>query len=193
MTTLPPEGQDGQETGGQPTSDAPPSAPTPPTAPSQPGAASQQPQYQTPPPPQQPQYQAPPPGGYQQPPAGYAQPAVNPVSNLQLNYWLSVFFSWIPALIFFLVDKEKGDQRLRALHAANLNFSLLRIGAIIAGYIVFFIFVFIPYIGALIGWLVLMAVWIVPFIFHIMAATKVSQAYQSGQTDPFIFNIPLVK
>lgn len=187
MSTLPPEDQNDSGAPEQP--QQPPAAPQQPQTPQAPQA---EPQHQAPP--QQPQYQAPPAGGYQQPQPGYAQPAaVNPVGNLQLNYWLSVFFTWVPALIFFLIDKDKGDQRLRQLHTANLNFSLLRIMAVFAGYVVYFILLFIPYIGVLIGGLVLLAVWVVPFVFHIIAATKISQAYQSGQADPFIFNIPMVK
>lgn len=144
--------------------------------------------------PQQPQYQAPPaPGaapGAEQPyaQAGYQQPAASAVSTLQLNYWLSVFFSWIPALIFWLIEKDKGDQRATALHVANFNFSLLRTGV----YVVTVIIGWIPYIG----WLIALLLWIasiVLFIFHIIAAAKVREAYERGQADPFIFNIPLVK
>lgn len=199
MTTLPPEGQEGQETGGQPTSDAPPAAPTPPVPPQQPASAPQQPQYQTPPPqpqyqvpPQQPaapQYQAPPPpGGYQQPQPGYAQPVSDPVSNITLNYWLSVFFTWIPALIFYLIEKDKGNQQAYAFHRDNLNFSLLRVGVVVATYIL----MVIPYIG----WVLAGLLWIgslVLFIFHIMAAVKAPDAYRRGEQPGFIFNIPLVK
>jgi uncharacterized membrane protein len=194
MTTLPPEGQEGQETGGQPTSDAPPAAPTPPVAPQPPAVEPQQPQYQAPPP-QQPQYQAPPagaqvppPGGYQQPQPGYAQPVADPVSNITLNYWLSVFFTWIPALIFFLIEKDKGNQQAYAFHRDNLNFSLLRVGVVVATYIL----LVIPYIG----WLLAIVLWIgslVLFIFHILAAVKAPDAYRRGGQPEFIFNIPLVK
>jgi len=164
MTTLPPEANDGQG--------AENAAPA-----SEPAAA--------------PQYEAPPAGAQQVPPAApqyQAAPAANPVSNIQLNYWLLVFFTWIPALIFYIIDKDKGDQRLRQLQTANLNFTLLRIGAIIVAYI----FAIIPYIG----WIIALLLWLgslVLFVFHIIAATKVQQAYQSGQADPFIFNIPMVK
>ena len=196
MSTLPPEENGEQPLGGEPTSDASteaPSAPEAPAAPQQP-VPPQQPQYEAPP--QQPQYKAPPQQPqYQQPPAGYAQPgyaqpaAVNPVGNLQLNYWLSVFFVWIPALIFFLVDKDKGNGRLRQLHVANLNFSLLR--TIV--YVATFVLMVIPYIG----WLIALLLWIgqiVLFVFHIIAAAKVAQAYQNGQpADPFILNLPMVK
>ena len=192
MTTLPPEGQEGQETGGQPTSDAPPAAPTPPAAPQPPAAAPQQPQYQAPP--QQPQYQTPPPGqvppagGYQQPQPGYAQPAADPVSNITLNYWLSVFFTWLPALIFFLIEKDKGNPQAYAFHRDNLNFSLLRTIA----YVAIVVVGWIPYIG----WLIAILLWlaqIVLFIFHIMAAVKAPDAYRRGGQPEFVFNVPIVK
>ncbi len=186
MTTLPPEGTDGQETGGQPTSDSPTGAPqaptTPPAAPAPPTGAPQQPQYQAPPQqPQQPQYQAP-------PQAGYQQPVADPVSNITLNYWLSVFFTWIPALIFFLIEKDKGNQQAYAFHRDNLNFSLLRVGVMIATYIL----MIIPYIG----WVLGILLWIgslVLFVFHIIAAVKAPDGYRRGGRPEFIFNIPLVK
>jgi uncharacterized membrane protein len=167
MTTLPPESNGDQ-----------------PVQPEQPAQPVQ---------PETPQYQAPPAGGYQQPAPGYqqpAQPAGDPAaSTITLNYWLSVFFAWIPALIFWIIEKDKGNQRATAFHVANLNFSLLRtavgIGISILG--------FIPYIG----WLLAVVLWIgsiVLFVFHIMAAVKASQDYTNGgKTDPFIFNIPLIK
>ncbi|MBP1326893.1 putative membrane protein [Leucobacter exalbidus] len=209
MTTLPPEGSEPQVPGGQPTNDpvvpeapqvaVPPQAPLPPQQAPQPAApqapqapqAPPAPQYQQPAAPQQPQYQQPgggqvPPGGYQQP---YAQqPTADPLSNITLNYWLSVFFTWIPALIFFLIEKDKGNRQALDYHRENLNFSLLRTGVVIASYI----------LGAIpaIGWLFVVLLWIgsvVLFVFHIMAAAKTPEAYRRGQKPPFIFNIPLIK
>lgn len=200
MTTLPPEGQDPQVPGGQPSSDpvAPqaPQAPVPPQQPQyqQPQApqAPQPPQFQPQAPPQAPQYQqpaggqVPPGGGYQQP---YAQqPVADPISNITLNYWLSVFFSWLPALIFFLIEKDKGNRQAYDYHRENLNFSLLRVGVMVATYIL----AIIPAIG----WLLAILLWIgsvVLFVFHIMAAAKAPEAYRNGQKPPFIFNIPLIK
>lgn len=237
MTTLPPEGQDGQPTG-NPAADvpvppapsvpeqpaavpqlpepaappqAPPAAPVPPVAPPAPPAAPpvQPPQYtapQTPPAPQyaapqqpvQPpqytappaagQYQAPPPGGAQQPPLGYQQPIADPVSNISLNYWLSVFFTWIPALIFFLVEKDKGNPQSFAFHRENLNFSLLRVGVVIAGWILGMV----PGIGGFLG-LILWLGSVTLFVFHIIAAAKAPENYRRGQQPGFIFNIPLIK
>lgn len=145
--------------------------------------------------PEQPQYQAPPAGAYQQPQAEQPgapqyQPApADPLGNIQLNYWLSVFFAWIPALIFWIIEKDKGDRRAVAFHVSNLNFSLVRtiVGVAIS------VLGFIPYIG----WLLAMLLWlasIVLFVFHIIAAAKVADAYRNGgSTDPFIFNVPMVK
>lgn len=111
------------------------------------------------------------------------------MSNITLNYWLSVFFVWLPALIFWLIEKDKGNARATAFHVSNFNFSLLRT----AVYVVTVIIGWIPYIG----WLIALLLWIasiVLFVFHIMAAAKAAEAYRSGgKTDPFIFNIPLIK
>lgn len=60
-----------------------------------------------------------------QPPA---QPAANPeqgYTTLTLNYWLSVFFSWIPALIFYFVEKGKNSV-IDEHNRVNLNFQLVR-------------------------------------------------------------------
>lgn len=212
MTTLPPEdGQAGPETGAtgqQPEQPQQPEAQQPeqPFTPPQPPQA--QPQYEAPQPPQAPQpqyqqappggyqqpsasgYQQPPAGGYQQPPAGgYQQaPAADPVSNITLNYWLSVFFVWLPALIFFLIEKDKGNPQAYAYHRDNLNFSLVRtiayVGIVVVGWI--------PYIG----WLIAVLLWlaqIVLFVFHIMAAVKAPEGYRRGEQPGFIFNIPMVK
>lgn len=137
------------------------------------GAQPQQPQYA---PPQQPQYAQ--------------QAAADPVSTITLNYWLSVFFSWIPALIFWIIEKDKGDQRATALHVANFNFSLLRTIVYVATLIIGVV----PYIG----WLIAVLLWIasvVLFVFHILAAVKAADAYRnpSASTDPFIFNVPIIK
>lgn len=170
MTTLPPEGNNE----GQPEAHTPPPAGPP-----------QQPQ--------QPAYQAPPQGGYQQPgqvpPAGgYQQPASDPAGTITLNYWLSVFFTWIPALIFFLIERDKGNQAAFAFHRENLNFSLVRVGVLVATYIL----VLIPYLG----WILAILLWlasIVLFIFHIIAAVKATDGYRAGRGPEFIFNIPFIK
>ncbi|MBL3699137.1 DUF4870 domain-containing protein [Leucobacter luti] len=146
----------------------------------------QPPQYTAPP--AAGQYQAPPPGGYQQPPLGYQQPIADPVSNVTLNYWLSVFFTWIPALIFFLIEKDKGNQQAYAYHRDNLNFSLLRVGVVIATWILGAI----PFLGGFLA-VILGIGSLVLFIFHIIAAAKAPENYRRGEQPGFIFNIPLVK
>ncbi|MBS3182989.1 DUF4870 domain-containing protein [Leucobacter manosquensis] len=173
---------------------APATPPVPPQAPQYQAPQYQAPNAQQPQQPQQPpQYGAPgqtppPPGGYQQPPAGYAQPVADPASNVVLNYWLSVFFSWIPALIFFLVDKDKGDQRLYAYQRDNLNFSLLRVGVGLATWILGLI----PYLGLIFGFLLGIGS-VVLFVFHIIAAVKASEGFRRGEQPGFIFNVPLIK
>ncbi|EYT51853.1 hypothetical protein H490_0114685 [Leucobacter sp. UCD-THU] len=208
MTTLPPEDQNSSGSAEQPQSPAPPApggeapgnaAPSAPQAPEQPQyqppqppVPPQQPQYQAP---QQPQYQAPPAGGqappsggYQQPPAGYQQPVADPANTITLNYWLSVFFTWIPALIFYLTEKDKGNPRALAFHRDNLNFSLLRTGI----YVIVLIGSFIPYLN----FIIVPVAWIaqvVFFVFHIIAAVKAPEAYRTGNAKAFAFNLDLVK
>lgn len=207
MTTLPPEDQNSSGSAEQPQSPAPPApggeapgnaAPSAPQTPEQPqyqppqAPVPPQPQYQAP---QQPQYQAPPaggqappPGGYQQPPAGYQQPVADPANTITLNYWLSVFFTWIPALIFYLTEKDKGNPRALAFHRDNLNFSLLRTGI----YVIVLIGSFIPYLNLIIvpvAWIAQ----VVFFVFHIIAAVKAPEAYRTGNAKAFAFNLDLVK
>lgn len=115
----PPAGQPGPAYGGHP---APPQ-------PGQPVYGAPQPGYAAPP---QPPYGAPqqPPYGAAQP--GYGAPAGAPYgyggqlqSNITLNLWLSVFFSWIPALIFFLMEKDKVAPAYHRANAKNLNYQLI--------------------------------------------------------------------
>lgn len=197
MTTLPPEGnENAAEQPGQ-VPEVPAAPPVPPAAPAPGYAAPQQPGFPPQAPPAPP---APPAPGYGAPQQGYAQPGngqpgynqgapvSDPMSNLTLNYWLSVVFAWLPALIFYIIEKDKGNAQSRALHTANLNFSLLRTGVALVGSI----FAGIP----VLGWLILLVAVIANiglFVLHIIAATKVQEAYRAGQPDPFMFNIPLVK
>lgn len=168
----------------QPNYPAPPQQPGYP-APQQPGAfpTGPQPGYGAP---QQPGYGAPQaPAGA---PPGYYQPQgaqANPISNLQTNYWLSVFFIWVPALIFYLIEKDRATPQVRALHAANLNFSLMRTGLFVVGWIL----AIIPVLGPLLMGVAHLA----GFVLHIIAATKVSDTYARGGGDPFLFNLPMVK
>lgn len=129
-----------------------------------------------------------------QPPA---QPASNPdqgFTTLTLNYWLSVFFTWIPALIFFLVEKGKNpviDEHNRA----NLNFQLVRTIASVA-FIVPSILGLIPYIGWFISLILTLALWVVSivlFIFAIIAAVKGPEEARAGRQYKYPFNLELVK
>lgn len=200
MTTLPPEGTENTSPQNDPESAAPAEPTPPPAAPPAPPAqpapgheAPQAPGYAAPPAPgygapgdQQQGY----PQGYQAPPQGYqGQPqggvAADPASNLQMNYWLSVFFIWLPALIFYIIEKDKSSAQVRALHAANLNFALLRTALFVVGWFL----AFIPVLGPLL----LAVAHLALFILHIIAATKVLETYRSGGSDPFMFNIPMIK
>lgn len=152
-----------------------------------------------------PQYQQQPGPGQQG--AGYAaapggmpqgQPgAFNPqqaFSNLQLNYWLSAFFGWLPALIFYVVDKAKQpvlDSHLKN----NLNFQILRTAAGLGAYLFIFLS-FIPEIGwvfSLIGSLAFFAIGIGGLVLTIMAAVKAPEEYRAGRTYDYPVNFPLVK
>lgn len=158
------------------------------------------PQYQAPPPNYQappPNYQQAPPPGYQAPPPGYQQAPADPVNNIQLNYWLSVFFSWIPALIFYFMEKDKGDPRVRAFHAANLNFSLLRTAVAIAVWIIVVILTFaLPWtMWGVIGILTAL-MWIINIglaVIHLVAAISAANNFRAGQQPHFLFNVTLIK
>lgn len=187
MTTLPPEPNDGDSAAQQPGLPVPPpAAPVPPAAPTPPPAAPAapvppQPQYQ------QPQYQQPQQPGYQQPQYAAADPAAQAASMVTLNYWLSVFFTWLPALIFYFVEKGKNplaDQ----YHRENLNFSLVRMIPIVATWVL----AFIPYLGAILA-ILLWIVSAVLFVFHIIAAVKATENFKQGIPPQFIFNIPFIK
>ena len=196
---LPPERQQpGDQQGGSP----PP--PPPPDPYGQPAA----PNFQTPPPPppQSPpagapnqgqpyaqrsagEYQAPP----QQPPPGYGAPppyAVQPqpmafdpataLNNLKLNHWLSVFFQWIPALIFFLIEKDKNPLLTDHLkEVLNLQITRAIVGLV----------AFIPVVGtaiAVIGGLAL-------FVIAIIGATKAPQEFEWQRPYRYPFTLRLIK
>lgn len=192
MTTLPPEANNEPGADGtQVPPPVPPAAPTPPQGPPQyqappPGAYQQQPGHQ-----QQPGgYPQQPPQGYpQQPQPGYAQPApTDPANTITLNYWLSVFFTWIPALIFWIIEKDKGNQKATEFHVANLNFSLIRTGVGILAAILGVI----PWVGWIIG-LILWLAYLVLFVFHILAAVSAPDNYRKGGKPEFLFNFPIIK
>lgn len=158
--------------------------PNPPVGPTPPGydapASNQQPSYQAP---VQPSYQQPVQPSYQAPVQGQnpQQPgAVDSGNNVALNYWLSVFFSWIPALVFFLTDKGK-NSLVDDFNKQNLNFSIIR-------GIVGFLAVLIPDIGFIFG-LAAFAL----FVMHILAAVEAPKKLRNGQPYKFPFNFPIIK
>lgn len=144
-----------------PATPAAPAASAPPQFPSYPAQAQQQYGQQ---PVQQQQYQ---------------QGMGDPAGTVSLNYWLSVFFSWIPALIFFLTEKGKNGLA-DEFHKQNMNFSIVRI---IVG-----VLSLIPYIG-----IIFVLASLALFIFHIIAAVEAPKAFRSGQPYKFVFNIPFIK
>lgn len=76
-----------------------------------------------------------------------------------------IFFSFIPALIGYLILKDKGPF-VRAHTATALNFQITMAIAYVIGYILIFIVV---------GIFVLIAVWVLTIIFSIMAAVRANQ------------------
>lgn len=109
-----------------------------------------------------------------------AGPSEQGRSTLQLDYWLSVFFSWIPALIFFLTEKDK--NRLMDEHTKELlNFNITRIivGAVAA----------VP----IIGWIVGGIGSIVLFVMAILGAMKGPDDYANGRTYQFPLTFRFIK
>ncbi|ALX66756.1 DUF4870 domain-containing protein [Microbacterium sp. XT11] len=179
--------------------------PAPPAPPAQPAGA--QPPTGAPTPPAQgaPAYGQPPQGApaYGQP-AGYGQPAPGapgygqpgygapagapygaqpgygaPVqSNITLNLWLSVFFSWLPALIFYLVEKDKVAPNYQRANAANLNYQII---VVIAYAAVGILSVVTFGIGAILYFVL----WIGQIVIGIIHAVNVPTQLASGQEGKF--------
>ncbi|HEY1105080.1 MAG TPA: DUF4870 domain-containing protein [Agromyces sp.] len=76
-----------------------------------------------------------------------------------------IFFSFVPALIGYLVLKDKGPF-IREHTATALNFQITMAIAYVVGSILTFV---------IIGIFILIAVWIVTIIFSIIAAVKANQ------------------
>ncbi|MGO1409950.1 MULTISPECIES: DUF4870 domain-containing protein [unclassified Microbacterium] len=172
----------------------PPVPPQQQVPPQQPPAYGQQPPGYNPPPAGGQQYPQPgygqPQPGYGQPQPGYGQPAYgqpygNEPGNITLNLWLSVFFSWIPALIFYLVEKDKVNPVARKAAADNLNFQLIRIIAIVAAAFL----LFVPIVGALIY----AVVGIGTFVIAIIHAAKVPGDVNAGQYGKFMLTPDWIK
>lgn len=117
---------------------------------------------------------------YGQNPNWNAGPTASGQSTLSLNYWLSVFFSWIPALVFYLTEKDKNalmDEHLKE----NMNFALTRV---IVGLVMV-----IP----ILGWIVGGIASLVLFVIAIMGAIGGPAAYSQGQPYRFPINIRMIK
>ena len=143
----------------------------------------------------QPYQGGPPMGGMPQQPygGGYAPMATGPNnpnwlagpseqghSTLQLDYWLSVFFAWIPALVFFLTERDKNqlvDDHTKEL----LNFNITRM-------IVYAVMI-IPIIGWILGGLASLAL----FVIAIMGALKGPEEYKNGRTYRFPVSFRFIK
>ena len=76
-----------------------------------------------------------------------------------------IFFSFIPALIGYLVLKDRGPF-IREHTATALNFQITMAIAYVISYILIFI---------VIGIFILIAVWVVTIIFSIIAAVRANQ------------------
>ncbi|WP_348787760.1 DUF4870 domain-containing protein [Leifsonia sp. NPDC080035] len=76
-----------------------------------------------------------------------------------------ILFNWIPALIGYLVLKDRGPF-VRAHTATALNFQITLFIAYVVGWI-------LTIVG--IGLLILLAVWVVNIVFSIIAAVKANQ------------------
>ena len=130
------------------------------------------------------------------------QPSSSPeqaINTLTLNYWLSAFFWWIPALIFYFVEKGKNpviDEHNRV----NLNFQLVRTIMVVAlwlfSLIINLIFGAIPFVGWVLSVISTLVFWgglIVLFVFAIIAAVKAPEEARAGRIYKFPFNLELVK
>lgn len=193
--TGPAEPNSGDQTGAANVPPAPtaapqsaPSAPVPPAsapAPGQPAPGQPAPGYG------QPAYGQPAPG-YGQPPQGapapgYGAPAGAPYGaqpaygapvqpNITINLWLSVFFGWIPALIFFLIEKDKVAPNYQRANAANLNFQIVLAIAYAACVVLSFV---------IIGAFLLPLVSLAQLIIGIIHAINVPPQLAAGQEGKF--------
>lgn len=100
--------------------------------------------------------------------SAYYVPNAQIRSNVVLNYWLSVFFSWLPALIFY--QSDKGKNPLADEHnKATLNFSILR-GIV-------WLATFVPGVTGF-AWLAA----VVLFVISVVGAVSGTAAFDRGQT-----------
>ncbi len=143
-----------------PTPDQPPVPPQPPTPP----------QYQ------QPQYQQPPAGYPQQPPYAAGAP-YTPDADKQLAMWAHIggIVGFLPSLIIWLIGKDRGP-RTNVEGKEALNWQITWIIVYIGGYIVLGILAFIPYIGVVFAFLMIIwwLLWVPNLIFSIIGGVRVN-------------------
>lgn len=119
------------------------------------------------------------------PPPQNPYQAATPLSPADEKLWATlthiggIFFSFVPALIVYLVLKDRGPF-VREHSATALNFQLTMLIAYVVGFITTFI---------LIGFLILIAVGIVIIVFGIIAAI----AANNGQPYKYPLAIEFVK
>ncbi len=109
----------------------------------------------------------PPPPPPQQPYGGQA-PSLSPADEklwATLIHIGGILFNWIPALVGYLVLKDRGPF-IRSHTATALNFQI----TLFIGYVVGWI---LSIVG--IGLLILLAVWVLNIVFSIIAAIKANQ------------------
>ena len=104
------------------------------------------------------------------------QPVVAGPNHLTLNYWLSVFFTIIPATIFYYTEKNK-DPRAYQFHKANLYFSITR----------FLLTILLNVLAIISGLdfaiLFSLAITVILFGMHMSAAIIVNEKYYSGANE----------
>ena len=157
----------------------PPPVPEGAVPPPPPAGAVPPPAYSPPPP----AYNAPPPG-YAAPPPGYAAPAA-PLTDAEQRQWAmfshlgGILFGFVPALVIWLVFKERGrfvDEQAKEA----LNFQIIWNIALIVSWITIFIFI---------GFLLLPLVYIGGVIFMVMAG----MAANKGEAYRYPVNLRLIK
>jgi uncharacterized Tic20 family protein len=104
------------------------------------------------------------------PPANPYQPSAQ-LSPSDEKLWATlihiggIFFSFVPALVGYLILKDKGPF-VRAHTATALNFQITMAIAYVVSYILWLV---------VIGWLLTIAIGIVVIVFSIIAAVKANQ------------------
>ncbi|MGN6760429.1 MAG: DUF4870 domain-containing protein [Leifsonia sp.] len=109
----------------------------------------------------------PPPPPPQQPYGG-GQPQLSPADEklwATLIHAGGILFSWIPALIGYLVLKDRGPF-VRAHSATALNFQITIFIAYVVGVILSLVFV---------GFIIILAAWVIDIVFSIIAAVRANQ------------------